>query len=111
MFPAHLTAGTDETATGQAGQSRKQWKYDPKDLDERSRWTDYQHAYADILDRCNTEAAPWYLVPADRKWYRDWAIARLLDEQLSAMALTWPQVEWDIQHERARLDRETPAIS
>jgi PPK2 family polyphosphate:nucleotide phosphotransferase len=90
---------------------RKQWKYDPKDLDERSRWTDYQQAYADILDRCNTEAAPWYLIPADRKWYRDWAIARLLAEQLNAMALTWPRIEWDIQHERARLDNQTPASS
>jgi PPK2 family polyphosphate:nucleotide phosphotransferase len=90
---------------------RKHWKYDPKDLDERSRWTNYQHAYADALDRCNTEAAPWYLVPADRKWYRNWAIANLVNEQLSAMALTWPEVEWDIEHEQARLDEETSASS
>jgi PPK2 family polyphosphate:nucleotide phosphotransferase len=90
---------------------RKQWKYDPNDLDERSRWSAYQRAYADLLDCCNTEGAPWHLVPADHKWYRDWAIAQLLDEQLRAMALTWPQGEWDIQHERARLDREAPAGS
>ena len=59
---------------------RKHWKYNPADLDARARWDDYQAAYAEALSRCGTDAAPWFVVPADRKWYRDWAVAHLLRE-------------------------------
>ncbi len=48
----------------------KYWKYDPGDIDERGKWDDYQRAYADVLERCSTAIAPWYVVPANRKWYR-----------------------------------------
>jgi PPK2 family polyphosphate:nucleotide phosphotransferase len=53
----------------------KHWKYNPGDLTERARWDDYQKAYEDALNRGSTPAAPWYVVPADRKWYRNWAVA------------------------------------
>jgi polyphosphate kinase 2 (PPK2 family) len=53
----------------------KHWKFNPRDLDERLRWHDYRVAYQAALERCNTPAAPWYVVPADRKWYRNWAIS------------------------------------
>src|SRR5262249_52930612 len=49
----------------------KHWKYNPSDVDERALWPDYQQAYTDVLGRCSTEYAPWYVVPADRKWYRN----------------------------------------
>ena len=54
----------------------KHWKFDPADLDDLGLWDDYLDAYGDALERCNTEHAPWYVVPADRKWYRNWAITR-----------------------------------
>ena len=83
---------------------RKWWKYRPGDLDDHARWHDYQIAYADVLCRCNAEAAPWYVVPADRKWYRNWAVTRILVEQLRTMGLVWPTpAGWDPETERARL--------
>src|SRR5439155_17149466 len=52
----------------------KRWKFKERDIVERRLWADYEAAYQAALDRCSTEAAPWYLVPSDRKWYRNWAI-------------------------------------
>ena len=81
----------------------KHWKFNPRDVDERAFWPDYQQAYEAALERCNTDLAPWYRVPADRKWYRNWAIASLLVEQLEDMKLTWPKADFDIEEQRARL--------
>jgi PPK2 family polyphosphate:nucleotide phosphotransferase len=81
----------------------KHWKFNPRDVDERARWADYQEAYEAALERCNTGPAPWYRVPADRKWYRDWAIASLLVEQLEDMKLAWPKADFDVEEQRARL--------
>jgi PPK2 family polyphosphate:nucleotide phosphotransferase len=83
----------------------KRWKYNPGDLEERARWDEYQQAYEDALNRCSTETNPWYVVPADRKWYRNWAVTNILVEQLEAMALRWPPAPpgLDIEAQRARL--------
>jgi polyphosphate kinase 2 (PPK2 family) len=81
----------------------KHWKFNPRDVEERASWDDYQQAYAAALERCNSDAAPWYLVPADRKWYRNWAVASLLVEQLEDMKLTWPRADFDVEEQRARL--------
>jgi PPK2 family polyphosphate:nucleotide phosphotransferase len=81
----------------------KRWKFSPGDLDDRERWEDYLDAYADALERCNTEAAPWYVVPADRKWYRNWAVTLLMIEQLEEMDLRWPKPAYDVEEQRARL--------
>ena len=83
----------------------KHWKYNPGDLDDRELWEEYMTAYADALERCTSEAAPWYVVPADRKWYRNWAVTNILVEQLEAMALRWPPAPpgVDIEAQRARL--------
>jgi PPK2 family polyphosphate:nucleotide phosphotransferase len=81
----------------------KHWKFNPRDVDERAFWDDYQEAYAAALERCNSDAAPWYRVPADRKWYRNWAVASLLVEQLEDMKLTWPKADFDVEEQRARL--------
>jgi len=69
---------------------RKRWKFNPGDLDERARWDDYQAAFADALAETSTEQAPWYCVPADRKWYRNWAVLRILVETLEALDPRWP---------------------
>jgi PPK2 family polyphosphate:nucleotide phosphotransferase len=84
----------------------KHWKFNPGDLDDRERWEDYMDAYADALERCTTEAAPWYAIPADRKWYRNWAVTNLLIEQLEAMALRWPPSEPGVDLDAARVRLE-----
>jgi PPK2 family polyphosphate:nucleotide phosphotransferase len=81
----------------------KYWKYNPGDLDERQLWDEYQDAYAIAIQRCSTEAAPWHLVPSGRKWYRNWAVATLLLEQLRALDLQWPAADFDVDAEKARL--------
>ena len=53
------------------------WKFNPGDVDNLAEWAPMLEAYSDALERCNGEAAPWYLVPADRKWYRNWAIMNI----------------------------------
>jgi PPK2 family polyphosphate:nucleotide phosphotransferase len=81
----------------------KHWKYNPGDVEERARWHDYQRAYEIALERCNTEKAPWHVVPSDRKWYRNWAIATMLHEALDALDLGWPVADFDVEAERKRL--------
>ena len=54
----------------------KRWKYNPGDVDVRARWHDYRAAYTDAVAETDTDAAPWYVVPSDRKWYRNWAVVR-----------------------------------
>jgi len=81
----------------------KHWKFNPGDVDERALWPTYQGAYEIALERCNTDAAPWHLVPADRKWYRNWAVGTLLDEALQSMDLSWPTADFDVAEQRRRL--------
>jgi PPK2 family polyphosphate:nucleotide phosphotransferase len=81
----------------------KHWKYNPADLDARARWDDYRAAYSEALARCSTPAAPWYVVPADRKWYARLAVATLLLGALRDLDLTWPPADFDVAVERERL--------
>ena len=79
------------------------WKYGPGDLTERARWDDYQQAYEDALNRCSTATAPWYVVPADRKWYRNWAVANLLRQAMAEVDPGYPEPDFDVAAERAKL--------
>ena len=81
----------------------KQWKYNPGDVDERLEWPHYQEAYQAVLDRTSTDAAPWYFVPADRKWYARLAVQSLVLEHLEAMDPQWPAVDYDVAEEQERL--------
>ncbi len=72
----------------------KYWKYSPSDLVARRKWEAYMEAYQAVLERCNTDLAPWYVIPSDRKWYRNWAVATLLLEHLRRMAPAWPPAEF-----------------
>jgi PPK2 family polyphosphate:nucleotide phosphotransferase len=81
----------------------KYWKYNPADLDDRMLWPQFQDAYAVALEKCNTGPAPWYVIPSDRKWYRNYAVTRLLVEVLEDMDLGWPPAGFDVAAERARL--------
>ncbi|HYO86847.1 MAG TPA: PPK2 family polyphosphate kinase [Dermatophilaceae bacterium] len=81
----------------------KHWKYNPGDVDERRRWDDYQHAYQAVMDRTSTDVAPWYVVPADKKWFARLAVQRLVLEHLRAMDLPWPVAHFDVETEKQRL--------
>jgi len=81
----------------------KHWKFNPGDVDERLLWDDYTRAYAETIAKCSTEYAPWYVVPADRKWYRDFAVTSLLVEALTAMAPQYPPAAFDVDEQRARV--------
>lgn len=81
----------------------KHWKYNPGDLPTRLRWDDYQEAYQAVFERTSTGTAPWYVIPADHKWYARLAIAELLTEALRSMDLTWPVVGFDVAAERVKL--------
>ncbi len=71
----------------------KQWKFRKGDLDERARWDDYMAAFEEAITRTSTDCAPWYVVPADRKWYRNWAVSRILVETLRDMDPQYPPAE------------------
>jgi PPK2 family polyphosphate:nucleotide phosphotransferase len=81
----------------------KQWKFDEQDVEQRAKWTEYQAAYETAISRCHTDDAPWFVVPADRKWYRNWAVAGLLFETLDAMDPQYPHPHLDIDALKARL--------
>ena len=81
----------------------KYWKYNPGDIDERGHWDSYQQAYADALRRCDTTPAPWHVIPSDRKWYRDWAVASLLTQALEQIGPAYPSASYDLAEEKARV--------
>ncbi|AZL10899.1 PPK2 family polyphosphate kinase [Brevibacterium aurantiacum] len=81
----------------------KYWKYNPGDVDERLMWPDYMRAYQTVFERTSTEVAPWYVVPADRKWYARIAVQRLLLNVLRDIDPQWPAADFDIDVERERL--------
>ncbi len=68
----------------------KNWKFSPADLKEREYWDQYMEAYQDMLHRCSTACAPWYVIPANRKWFRNLAVSQILCEELEAMKLRYP---------------------
>lgn len=71
----------------------KRWKFSKADIAERQRWDDYQRAYELALTRCNTEHAPWHIIPSDRKWYRNMTVSQLLRETLEKMNPQFPPCE------------------
>ncbi|MEV6286406.1 PPK2 family polyphosphate kinase [Kribbella sp. NPDC051770] len=81
----------------------KYWKYNPGDIDERELWPAYADAYQAALENCNGPAAPWYVIPSDRKWYRNWAVTTLLTETLRDLDPEWPKADFDVEGEKARL--------
>jgi PPK2 family polyphosphate:nucleotide phosphotransferase len=81
----------------------KYWKYNPGDLTEHGFWAEYQQAYQAALTRCSTEHSPWFVVPADRKWYARWAVQQLLINALAEINPQWPPPSFDLDGERRRL--------
>ena len=89
----------------------KHWKYNPSDIDVRGKWAAYQEAYQAVFDRTSTEAAPWYAVPADEKWYARLAVAELVTRALEGLDLGWPERDFDIATELARLEAADVTVS
>jgi len=80
--------------------STKQWKISEADYKERRFWDDYMAAYEDALSRCSTEHAPWFVIPADHKWFRNLAVARIVVEHLEGLKLNYPKPTVDIEQIR-----------
>ena len=74
----------------------KNWKFEPGDLVQREKWDEYQVAFQDVFEFTSTEYAPWYVVPADQKWYRNWAIMNVLVSTLKEMNPQFPKASVDV---------------
>jgi PPK2 family polyphosphate:nucleotide phosphotransferase len=81
----------------------KYWKYNPGDVDERMLWPEYMDAYQTMLERTSTDYAPWFVVPADNKWYARMAVQDLLLAALEDIDPQWPDADFDIEAEKVRL--------
>ncbi|KQM82310.1 polyphosphate kinase 2 family protein [Agromyces sp. Leaf222] len=81
----------------------KHWKFNPGDIDERLLWGDYQQAYQAAFDHTATADAPWYVIPANRKWYARLVVQHLLTDALERMDLDWPKADYDVEEQKARL--------
>ncbi len=82
----------------------KQWKLSPSDFEDRKHWEDYVTAYEDALTRCSRSDAPWFIVPADKKWFRNFAVSCILVETLEALDMRFPKPTVDVS-------RITPSLS
>jgi PPK2 family polyphosphate:nucleotide phosphotransferase len=74
----------------------KNWKFKAEDLKMRASWPKFQKAYEDAINYCSTHYAPWHVIPANRKWYRDYAIAKIVVKALEGMKLKWPKPKEDL---------------
>ncbi|MDH6182008.1 PPK2 family polyphosphate:nucleotide phosphotransferase [Microbacteriaceae bacterium SG_E_30_P1] len=81
----------------------KHWKFNPGDIDERLLWEKYQEAYQIAITRTSTTDAPWFVVPANHKWYARWAVQGLLLDAMTRLDPQWPAADYDVDAERARL--------
>jgi len=73
----------------------KYWKFNPDDLQDRARWDDFMEAYEDLIGKTSTAHAPWYVIPADRKWYRNLCVAGLMTKVLDGLNMEFPKPDWD----------------
>ena len=81
----------------------RNWKFSESDLAERKYWDDYQAAYEEAIGRCSTPEAPWYIIPSDHKWYRNWAVAHILLRTMRDMKLKFPEPLADVKALRRTL--------
>jgi len=95
---ARLEARLDDPA--------KHWKFNPSDIDDRELWPQFMEAYQLAITRTSTEAAPWYVIPADHKWYARLAVQQLLLDALGDLHQSWPAADYDAAEQKARLAGE-----
>ncbi len=105
----HISPQTQkERLVARLDDATKFWKYNPGDVDERAQWPQYRQAYEIALERTNTEHAPWFVIPSDKKWYRNLAVGQLLVTALRRLDPQWPEADFDVEVERTRLTEESP---
>ena len=73
----------------------KHWKFNPDDLKDRALWRDFMETYEEVLSKTSTEHAPWYVVPANRKWYRNLVVARIMVDTMKRLNMTFPEITWN----------------
>lgn len=73
----------------------KNWKFNPGDLEDRARWDDFMAEYENIFEKTSTDEAPWYIVPADRKWYRNLVVSQIIIDALKSLDMSYPETDWD----------------
>lgn len=73
----------------------KHWKFNPEDLKDRARWDDFMHSYEELISQTSTLNAPWFVVPADRKWYRNLCVARIVLDTIKRLDPEFPPTDWD----------------
>ena len=73
----------------------KNWKFNPGDLDDRALWPKFMEAYGDVFSETSTDNAPWYVIPADRKWYRNLLVADILVKTLQGLNMSYPPIDFD----------------
>ncbi len=82
----------------------KRWKFSEADLETRRQWNEFQAAYGVAVGQTSTDQAPWYVIPADHKWYRNWIIAKLLLATFDSLGASYPQPDFDLDELRRRLE-------
>jgi PPK2 family polyphosphate:nucleotide phosphotransferase len=94
-FMLHISKDEQrERLQARLDEPKSRWKFNPGDLEDRKLWDDYQAAYEVMLERCSTEDAPWHVIPADRKWVRNGAVAAIVRATLEAMDPAYPEPAW-----------------
>jgi PPK2 family polyphosphate:nucleotide phosphotransferase len=83
----------------------KNWKFDPEDLKMRAHWSKFMKAYEDAINFCSTHYAPWHIIPANHKWYRDYVVSRIVVKTLEEMKLRWPKPKTDLSKVNVRSGR------
>jgi len=81
----------------------KNWKISPADFKEREYWDDYQAAYEDALSKCSTEDGPWYIIPSDKKWFRNLAVSQIIVERMAELKMKYPPPSFDVAELREAL--------
>jgi len=73
----------------------KHWKFAPSDLKDREHWDDYMQAYSEAIEHCSSSNAPWFVVPAERRWYRDLVVLQTIVNALEALQMSYPKADFD----------------
>ena len=103
-FYLHISAGEQLRRFQQRlDDRRRQWKISESDYGERPYWNDYRKAYEDVFENTSTHRAPWYVIPANHKWFRNFAVARIVGDTLEEMDPQYPPPSVDVEQMRAKL--------
>ncbi len=73
----------------------KHWKFNPDDLKDRAKWDEFMVAYSELISKTSTDDAPWYVIPADRKWYRNLTVSQIVIDALKSLDMSYPHIDWD----------------